>query len=298
MLESMNNSENNKKLYAFIKKHYDFTKKSFLLLKNSIHSTKDRVFEQLELSFKLQSMLDYDFQNFCFYTNEEDINYIKYRKREYDSLGSSNFPRDLRKLYFVVTNDPAQLFFQSTGYNWNNCCDLNSHYGYSIPQVLVNKDRMIYYITDGEIKEFNGIEYYKILTYGDLIRTKNNFIFCSKNYPMKINLTDFFLRIFFHENKAIIVRESRVDEPESIFDSKSARNPDKCLEYNGGRKIKSWADIFFNEKVFEVNGSEEEIIQKMFFRERVENEGDFENKRYQMENGFIVLKEIDKKSKK
>lgn len=91
------------------------------------------------------------------------------------------------QLYIGLTVDFTDIFLASTSENWTSCLNVYSEHSIStgLPGLITDKNRAMIFITDGDIKEFQGIKTYKKIERAFVHIGKNGNFYISKTYPSK-----------------------------------------------------------------------------------------------------------------
>lgn len=293
MLDSLNTEKNNKKLFDFIKKHYDLADKSFYNIWKSLKSLEDNVFIKIKLSLEEQEFFDYNYNQYYIGL----LNYKDFRDKKNNPNGSQ-FPSNKRDLYLIITNDPSQMMFQSTGYTWTNCCTYGNYLSNGLPQSLLNKSRAVCFITDGKIKKYEEIEYYNCITYSDALLSfdfKKDIIISKKAYPFNFISENRIYEIekMFRDNKKYLLNiffSERTENKGSLNLEKFEFNKDENLYYRYNKKIRAAIDIAVIYNKGEENKFKNDLIEgaKFTLRNRITDKIDSTN----------ILHKVDYKTKR
>lgn len=191
MLNIIDELDNRKKVLDFVKRTWVLNNKQFSEIEKAIND--DKFFDNGRFVIALK---EHDLKIF---ENVDSIfeypNYRKFRDKKYENqkcFSAFPSPSKNKKYYLVISNNPADILFQSTEYSFTNCLDFkkNLHFK-TIIQQLLNKHRCIMYITDGSIKITENISTYKILSYCDFLIGKKDSFAISRFYPISgCNLED------------------------------------------------------------------------------------------------------------
>ena len=107
--------------------------------------------------------------------------------KHYEVIGTLKKPN--RKLKVVMTRNYADWFLCSTEENWNSCLNLKSSwdglYWSGLPGLIADPNRVMFYITDGKTKEFQGIKTERFLQRFWAVLSENNDFMPSRTYPDK-----------------------------------------------------------------------------------------------------------------
>jgi hypothetical protein len=142
--------------------------------------------------------------------NHDDIfdiikdSFSKSLERTLEKISASKAPIG-KKMELVVSLNFADWFLCSTSENWSSCLSLQSSYSESfwsgLPGLIGDKNRALIYITDGEKKNFMGIEVDKIInrTWAILTRETNKqpwgSIFLVRPYPNSMDIANVFEKV-------------------------------------------------------------------------------------------------------
>lgn len=99
------------------------------------------------------------------------------------------------EIQLVVSLNPIDWLLCSTKESWSSCLSLESSYMYwmGLPSLIGDKNRVLFYLTDGTKKNFLGMETDKFLSrsWGTLIREKKThrtLLAYTREYPNRIGL--------------------------------------------------------------------------------------------------------------
>ena len=111
-----------------------------------------------------------------------------------DYAGKIGFPK--KDMELVISCNPADMFMASTSEKWGSCINVDSDYAEAywagLPGAIIDKNRAIAYITDGQKKEYNGIVVDRFIarTWLLTMRSKKyhrSFIQVVREYPISVN---------------------------------------------------------------------------------------------------------------
>lgn len=104
-------------------------------------------------------------------------------------IGKKRLPK-IKDLYIVLSINFADWFLCSTSEDWSSCIDLESTYQSSfwsgLPGLVIDKNRALFYLTDGVKKEYNGIKTDRFISRTWALLDKNDCINTIKEYPLSI----------------------------------------------------------------------------------------------------------------
>ena len=101
-------------------------------------------------------------------SNQYDKNYIENRiSKELDIIGAKKLPKK-NNISIVFSVNPVDMFLASSGETWNSCIGLNysfsKNYWAGLPGLIGDKSRGMFYITDGQKKDYKGIVVDKLIS--------------------------------------------------------------------------------------------------------------------------------------
>ena len=190
----------------------DYRKNKFVINKNELKLQKaiKKFYEANEKIFEKDIQETPIFYEEAFPFSREDVlKFFKYPKKYkglFDDILSriiqkttaTKLPKD-KEIYFGISLNFADWFLASTSENWTSCLDFSSEYlmASGLPGTIIDKNRAMIFLTDGEEKEFFGIRTYKKIGRAWTLLTDDNEIYINKFYPQndEINL-EFFNKIF------------------------------------------------------------------------------------------------------
>jgi hypothetical protein len=116
-------------------------------------------------------------------TNSEMFSELFQRKVE--QIGAWKLPD--REIEVVITANFADFFLCASKEKWTSCINVDSGYSGAfwsgLPGTIADPNRVMIYITDGEKKNYRGIEVDKIIVRTWGVLSSDNNIFPSKSYP-------------------------------------------------------------------------------------------------------------------
>jgi len=122
------------------------------------------------------------------------IEYEEAFKRATEKIGTEKLPE--RNLYITVSFNFADWFMVSTAETWSSCLNLQSDYEScfwsGLPGLIVDPNRVLFYISDGKSKSYRGITVSKFVNRTWGIISDNSIIYPVRFYPQEIiNREDF-----------------------------------------------------------------------------------------------------------
>lgn len=119
----------------------------------------------------------------------EQENFVKRLNEVLNRIGTMKIPSSTG-LKFVVSLNFADWFLCSSGETWRSCLGLDSEYDScywsGLPGTVVDKNRALFYITDGAEKEYKGIKTEHIISRSWILLGSNNEMRWLRFYPNEI----------------------------------------------------------------------------------------------------------------
>ena len=119
---------------------------------------------------------------------EENINEI------FIAIGQRRLPKK-GSLKLIISLNFADWFLAATAENWSSCINLESEfhgsYWLGLPSTILDKNRALLYITDGEKKNYHGITAEKILSRSWLLLSEKDCLTIVRWFPQRfLNLNN------------------------------------------------------------------------------------------------------------
>ena len=157
-------------------------------------------------------------------------------KKITEEIGKYKIPN--KKMKMVVSMNFADWFLGATSESWSSCLDLESEnegaFWSGLPGIITDPNRIMFYITDGSKKTYQGIEVDHVITRTWGILTDDNSIFPVRSYPTGIMKTPILNNLF----KNFKFREDVADKfewnPEEKHDDWFSKYPIELLYNNEG----------------------------------------------------------------
>ena len=123
-----------------------------------------------------------------FYNKKDPLEQVKI-KVNLIKIGEYKLPK-VKDLYLVLSLNFVDWFLCSTAENWHSCLNLNSDYQSAfwsgLPGLIIDKNRAMIYLTDGEEKEYRGIKTDRLISRTWGILSEYDSINTIKEYPINI----------------------------------------------------------------------------------------------------------------
>jgi len=116
-------------------------------------------------------------------------------REKFENISSSRLPNKQGMLKAVISVNPVDIFMASTGKNWTSCISMESDYEAAywsgIPGAMIDKNRAIVYITNGEKDRYKEIVIDKMMARSWLLLVrfdrKKTGVFVHRSYPIEID---------------------------------------------------------------------------------------------------------------
>ncbi|RLD62584.1 MAG: hypothetical protein DRJ01_05965 [Bacteroidetes bacterium] len=105
-----------------------------------------------------------------------------------DQIGASKIAKSSNGLELVITRNFADWFMCSTAETWSSCLNFESEYPYwaGIPGLIVDPNRVLAYITDGQRKTAYGVEVDRFISRTWIVQDREDVFHHLRWYPSKM----------------------------------------------------------------------------------------------------------------
>jgi len=163
----------------------DFRDNKKSIEKNTIKMKK--ILMDYYISNPEKTQREFNFRSSTIKSPELHLHIDDFLSTRLELIGQKKLPSIDLKL--VVSNNFADWFMSSTSENWSSCLNFRSEfsgaYWAGLPGLIGDKNRTMVYITDGNKKEYYGIETEKFINRSFGLLDIKDKVFLLKFYPLK-----------------------------------------------------------------------------------------------------------------